>query len=83
MPATGERIRDVRPIPPREKHPTIFSTFDALDEGDYFVLVNDPVPLKHQFNFERPGQIGWEYLEQGPELWRVKISRIQDGTVQA
>ena len=72
-----EKILDVRPIPPREKHPTIFATFDGLEEGDHFVLVNDhdPVPLRHQFTFERPGQVQWEYLEQGPELWRVKITR--------
>lgn len=73
-----ERVLDVRPIPPREKHPTIFSTFDALKPGEYFILVNDhdPVPLKYQFDFERSGQVTWEYLEQGPQLWRVKISKV-------
>lgn len=77
MAEVQEKTLDVRPIPPREKHPTIFATFDALDEGDHFVLVNDhdPVPLRHQFDFERKGQVAWEYLEQGPELWRVKITR--------
>lgn len=73
-----EAVLDVRPIPPRQKHPTIFQTFDALDVGDHFILVNDhdPVPLRHQFNFEREGQIDWTYLEQGPDVWRVKITRI-------
>ncbi len=75
---TEEKVLDVRPIPPPQKHPTIFATFDALTPGEHFVLVNDhdPIPLKHQFDFVRKGQIGWEYLEQGPELWRVKISRL-------
>lgn len=75
---TEEKVLDVRPIPPPQKHPTIFSTFDALAPGEHFVLVNDhdPVPLKYQFDFVRKGQVGWEYLEQGPELWRVKISRL-------
>lgn len=74
-----EKVLDVRPIPPREKHPAIFSTFDALEEGDHFILVNDhdPIPLRYQFNFERAGQAGWEYLEQGPELWRVRISKVK------
>ena len=73
-----EKILDVRPISPQSKHATIFTTFDALDEGDYFILVNDhdPVPLKHQFNYEREGEMGWEYLEQGPDVWRVKIERV-------
>ena len=76
-----EKVLDVRPIPPRQKHPTIFTTFDALEVGDHFVLVNDhdPVPLKHQFAFEREGQMHWEYLEQGPGVWRVEITRAEDG----
>lgn len=75
-----DRVLDVRPIAPREKHPAIFSTFDALAVGESFVLVNDhdPVPLRYQFQFERPGQAGWEYLEQGPDLWRVRISRTAE-----
>ena len=69
---------DVRVIPPREKHPTIFHTFDALEPGSSFILVNDhdPFPLRYQFEAERPGQFGWDYLEQGPQVWRVRISRL-------
>lgn len=68
---------DVRPIPPVAKHSTIFHTFDSLEPGEAFVLVNDhdPVPLKHQFDFTRPGQVSWTYLEQGPEVWKVEIAR--------
>ena len=29
---------DIRIVPPREKHPTIFRTFDALAPGDKFTL---------------------------------------------
>lgn len=76
----GAGVLDVRIIPPREKHPTIFRTFDALEPGASFVLVNDhdPVPLRYQFEAERSGQFGWQYLEEGPELWRVEISRRDD-----
>lgn len=68
---------DVRVIPPREKHPTIFACFEALAPGESFVLVNDhdPFPLRYQFEAQRPGQFGWQYLEQGPVVWRVEISR--------
>lgn len=66
---------DVRPIPPRDKHPTIFRTFDALEPGASFVLVNDhnPKPLFYEFQAERPEAFAWEYLEEGPEVWRVEI----------
>ncbi len=76
----AERVLDVRIIPPSAKHPTIFATFDKLEPGEHFVLVNDhdPVPLKYQFDFTREGQVVWEYLEQGPEVWRVKISKTKE-----
>jgi uncharacterized protein (DUF2249 family) len=72
-----QRVLDVRVIPPREKHPAIFQTFQALAPGESFVLVNDhdPKPLRHQFDFQHAGHFGWDYLEQGPQVWRVEISR--------
>ena len=72
-------VIDVRSIPPRERHPLIFSTFDSLPAGGAFELVNDhePRPLHYQFQHERDGQFQWEYLEEGPEVWRVRISRVQ------
>ena len=69
---------DVRIIPPRDKHPRIFQTFDALNPGEILLIINDhdPKPLKYQFEFERPGKYGWKYLEEGPEVWKVEIARL-------
>lgn len=71
------KIIDVRQITPRERHPLIFVTFDGLAVGEHFILVNDhdPRPLHYQFQHERTDKFAWEYLEQGPEVWRVKISK--------
>lgn len=68
---------DVRPIIPRERHPLLFQTFDDLAVGESFELVNDhdPKPLYYQFMAERPGELGWEYLEEGPEVWRVVLTK--------
>lgn len=68
---------DVREIIPREKHPTIFSTFDSLKNGETFQLINDhdPVPLLYQFEAERKNQFVWDYIERGPQIWRVNISK--------
>jgi uncharacterized protein (DUF2249 family) len=68
---------DVRTIPPRERHPLIFQTFDALQPGTAFELVNDhaPTALYYQFLHERPEIFDWQYLEEGHEVWRVQISR--------
>lgn len=68
---------DVRTIVPKERHPLIFQTFDELAAGESFEIVNDhdPKPLYYQFQAERPGELVWEYLEDGPETWRVKIGK--------
>ncbi len=68
---------DVREMTPRDRHPTILSTFDALVPGTAMELVNDhdPKPLRYQFEAERPGTFTWDYLEEGPEAWRVRIGR--------
>jgi uncharacterized protein (DUF2249 family) len=70
---------DVRTIIPRERHPLIFQTFDALNPGESFELVNDhdPKPLYYQLTAERPGQLEWQYLEQGPQVWRVQVGRTR------
>ena len=69
---------NVTEIIPRERHPKIFKAFDDLAKGEAFLLVNDhdPKPLFYQFNAERPGQIKWEYQQQGPDVWKVKITKI-------
>lgn len=68
---------DVRNIVPRERHPLIFGTFANLRPGDAFMLVNDhdPKPLYYQFQAEKAGEFSWDYLEEGPEVWRVRIGK--------
>lgn len=75
-PDVGDRL-DARLLPPPVKHPTIFRTFDALVAGASFTLHNDhdPAPLRYQLEATRPGIFEWEYLENGPELWRVRIGK--------
>lgn len=68
---------DVREIPPFRRHPLIFDTFENLPPGGQMRLVNDhdPKPLYYQFAAERPGTFDWEYQEQGPEVWKVLITK--------
>lgn len=69
---------DVRTIIPRERHMKIFHLFDSLQTGEAFVLVNNhaPRPLYYEFLHERANQFSWDYLEEGPEVWRVQIGRV-------
>jgi uncharacterized protein (DUF2249 family) len=77
-PITEPQTLDVRQLPPAKRHPLIFQTFETLKPSDVFVLVNDhdPKPLFYQFKFEQEGRFTWEYLEQGPEVWRVQIGKV-------
>lgn len=71
-------IVDVRSIVPPERHATIFQLVDELAPGTSLVLVNDhdPKPLYYQLEAEYPRQFSWNYIERGPEVWRVEIGKI-------
>jgi uncharacterized protein (DUF2249 family) len=72
-----EEILDIRPVPPAQRHPLIFNKFAGLTSGEGFVLVNDhnPKPLYYQFQAEYTGQFTWEYQQEGPDEWQVRIGR--------
>jgi uncharacterized protein (DUF2249 family) len=70
-------ILDVRQVAPAVRHPIILQAFAALAPGTSLILINDhdPKPLYYQFKFEQADRFTWEYLEQGPEVWRVNIGK--------
>lgn len=74
-------ILNVSVIEPRFKHPTIFLKFDSLLPGESFIIHNDhdPKPLYYQLIAERGQIFTWDYLENGPEIWKVKIARKNSG----
>ena len=82
---TDAQSLDIRIIPRPQRHPLIFQTFDNLQVGQSLQLVNahDPAPLHNQFDFRLRGQFSWNYLEQGPEAWRVRITRTAAAPVRA
>jgi len=73
----GTRI-DVRALVPRERHPLIFNTFRSLGSGESMELLDDhdPRPLYEQFQAEKPGLVALDYLENGPQSWRVRITKL-------
>jgi regulator of cell morphogenesis and NO signaling len=76
-------ILDVTKIEPKYKHPVIFERFDGLEQGEAFIISNDhdPKPLYYQLLGERGKIFTWNYLEEGPALWRVVIGKttIREG----
>ena len=67
-------------LAPALKHPTVFQKFDALQNGEGFILINDhdPIPLFYELRAERGEGFEWRKLEDGPETWRVEIRKTQN-----
>lgn len=74
---TSDGLLDVRSHVPAERHRLIFEKYEQLNPAESFILVNDhdPKPLYYQFAAEHEGEFTWEYLEKGPEAWRVRIGK--------
>ena len=72
-------ILNVTLIEPKFKHPKIFQKFDSLSAGEGFIIDNDhdPKPLYYQLIGERGNVFNWEYLENGPDRWKVKITKLE------
>jgi regulator of cell morphogenesis and NO signaling len=77
MDTITQNILNVTLLEPRQKHPTIFARFDDLEEGESLTIHNDhdPKPLYYQLLGERGNIFIWEYLEEGPQSWKVRISK--------
>ena len=69
---------DLRKIMPFERHELIFQKWDALKPGETLKIINDhdPKPLRYQFEAEYKGQYEWEYDQQGPKDWMVRIKKV-------
>ena len=78
-----ENVLNVTLLEPRLKHPTIFVRFDELHQGETLTIHNDhdPKPLYYQLLGERGNIFNWEYLEEGPEWWKVKIKKNRQETM--
>jgi uncharacterized protein (DUF2249 family) len=71
----GECVIDVREISRRVRHTVIFQFFEHLDGPNALQLIadHDPRPLRLQLEAKHGSRCQWIYLEQGPDLWRVRL----------
>ena len=72
-------IFDGRAIPCSQKHGLIIEKWRALPVGQSFVLVNDhdPARMRTQFAELWPGTFEWKYLVQGPDEFRIQITKLK------
>ncbi len=70
---------DVRPFPPTERHEMFYKAFADIKPGEAFEFVNDhdPKPLYYQMEAESNEPFRWEYLEKGPDVWKVRVVKVK------
>jgi uncharacterized protein (DUF2249 family) len=70
----SERVIDVREIEPRFRHQIIGRLFENLTPEEALQLVVDHA--RHQFEMRYGERCRWTYLEEGPEVWRVRLQHV-------
>lgn len=76
--ANSERVIKVAEIDPRVRHTIIMQLFANLDAKSSLQLVSDhdPRPLRFQLESLHGSRCDWNYLEQGPDVWRVRLRYV-------
>lgn len=71
----GELVVNVPAIEPKYKHDTIFRAIGGLRPGDSLIIHNDhdPKPLYHQLKSLIGDAFTWDYLQEGPEWWDIRV----------
>jgi uncharacterized protein (DUF2249 family) len=76
------RSLDVRPVEPKHRFETIMGAYDSVPAGGTLHLTVDHDPrcmyytLQHTHGDET---FRFDYLESGPEVWRVAVLKLTDG----
>ena len=71
---------DVRPYTPSDRHEMFYKAFADIKTGEAFEFINDhdPKPLYYQMEAESKEPFRWEYLEKGPEVWKVRVIKTKE-----
>lgn len=77
----NERVINVADIDPQHRHAILSRLFEHLapDQALQIVVDHDPRRLRLQLEAQHGARCGWSYLEQGPDIWRVRLRLLQAG----
>lgn len=70
---------DLRPYEPSRRHDMFYEAFEKIKPGEAFEFFNDhdPKPLYYQMEVESKDPFRWEYIENGPEQWKVRVVKVK------
>ena len=82
--ATDERTIHVADIDPQYRHAILFRLFEHLapNQSLQIVVDHDPRRLRLQLEGQYGSRCDWSYLEQGPEVWRVRLRLFQSDSLK-
>ena len=68
---------DVQTIPHAIRHASIFGAIESLNTGGGMVIsaTHNPLPLLEQLRARHGDTYSTEYLDEGPERWRLLIQK--------
>jgi uncharacterized protein (DUF2249 family) len=72
---------DIRPVPARDRFETIIGAYEALPAGGELELTMDHDPTCMYYTLEATrgeDAFDFQYLERGPEVWRVRVRKVKD-----
>ena len=72
---------DVRPVPPMNRYDTIIGAYESLEVQQQLHLTVDHDPQCMYYTLQATrgeDAFVFEYLEQGPETWRVRVTKLVD-----
>ncbi|MFV0407019.1 MAG: DUF2249 domain-containing protein [Propioniciclava sp.] len=71
-------VLDARAIPHAIRHASILGALDSLTPGKAMALIapHDPLPLLAQIKDAHGDRVAIDYLERGPESWKLRFTRV-------
>jgi uncharacterized protein (DUF2249 family) len=72
---TNERVINVADIDPQHRHAILFRLFEHLapDQSLQIVVDHNPRRLRLLLETQHGARCGWSYVEEGPDVWRVRL----------
>lgn len=76
---------DIRPVEPKDRFERIMAAYDALPVNSTLDLTVDHDPKCMYYTLRAThgeDAFRFEYLDAGPEVWRVHVRRLSDAPAQ-